>query len=489
MEGLLGFILLLFGISVLIFRFLRNTGDSDVGNTTLLGSDSPQRTITPTLSIADSVHRETSTTGMYPNTPSNPQPAQRMGTWGNPAEQERPRTFSSNVQPAVYRSAVPKQFIVLDLETTGLSPETDEIIEVGAIRTDRETGARTSFQALVKPDQRVPRHITEITGISQAMVDCEGRRLNEVLADFIEFIQDLPLVTFNATFDMGFLHNAAKRHGFAISNPYTCALQMARYAWPELPSHRLVDIAKIRNLPDDDTHRALGDCRRALLIFTAAASTHGGKIRWTTPPMEPNTYRSSGTKEQRVGSERFAHGSARRWTEKNEAPRPLGMTGVLMDLGIPSIGERTAESLAEKFGSIETLMNASLEDLEHVEHVGPRISQAILEFFVQPANLALVESLKKAGVDMTAEKKQRSTQLEGLTFVLTGTLPTLTRDEAKKRIEDAGGKTAGSVSKKTSYVVAGEEAGSKLDKALELKVSVLDEAGLLAMLQGGPAKE
>jgi DNA ligase (NAD+) len=160
-----------------------------------------------------------------------------------------------------------------------------------------------------------------------------------------------------------------------------------------------------------------------------------------------------------------------------------------MDLGIPSIGERTAESLAEKFGSIETLMNASLEDLEHVEHVGPRISQAILEFFVQPANLALVESLKKAGVDMTAEKKQRSTQLEGLTFVLTGTLPTLTRDEAKKRIEDAGGKTAGSVSKKTSYVVAGEEAGSKLDKAIELKVPVIEEAGLLAMLQGRPAKE
>jgi len=121
--------------------------------------------------------------------------------------------------------------------------------------------------------------------------------------------------------------------------------------------------------------------------------------------------------------------------------------------------------------------------------VGPRISQAILEFFAQPANIALIESLKKAGVDMTAEKKQRSTELADLTFVLTGTLSTLTRDEAKKRIEDAGGKTAGSVSKKTSYVVAGEDAGSKLDKALELKVPVIDEAGLLAMLQSGSLKE
>jgi DNA ligase (NAD+) len=87
---------------------------------------------------------------------------------------------------------------------------------------------------------------------------------------------------------------------------------------------------------------------------------------------------------------------------------------------------------------------------------------------------------------MTAEKKQKSKQLEGLTFVLTGTLPALTREEAKERIEAAGGKVSGSVSKKTSYVVAGEEAGSKLDKALELKIPVLDEAGLLALLASGP---
>jgi DNA ligase (NAD+) len=114
--------------------------------------------------------------------------------------------------------------------------------------------------------------------------------------------------------------------------------------------------------------------------------------------------------------------------------------------------------------------------------VGPRISESILEFFARPANRALVQSLRDAGVEMTAEKKIRSTQLAGLTFVLTGSLPTLTRDEAKKRIEDAGGKVSGSVSKKTSYVVAGEEAGSKLDKALELKVPVVDEARLLELL-------
>jgi DNA ligase (NAD+) len=195
------------------------------------------------------------------------------------------------------------------------------------------------------------------------------------------------------------------------------------------------------------------------------------------------------SEDQLAGLERFAEKSARALMSEIEGSKKAGLARVLMGLGIRFVGERTAELLAEEFGSIEALEKATAEELERVEEVGPRISQAILEFFAQPANLALVESLKKAGVDMTAEKKQRSTQLEGLTFVLTGTLPTLTRDEGKKRIEDAGGKTAGSVSKKTSYVVAGEEAGSKLDKAIELKVPVIDEAGLLAMLQGGPAKE
>jgi len=187
--------------------------------------------------------------------------------------------------------------------------------------------------------------------------------------------------------------------------------------------------------------------------------------------------------EQLVGLDRFAEKSARALLEEIRRSKRAGLARVLMGLGIRFVGERTAELLAEEFGSIEELEKAPADKLEAVEEVGPRISQAILEFFAQPPNLALIQSLKDAGVDMTAEKKQRSAQLAGLTFVLTGTLPTLTRDEAKRRIEAAGGKTAGSVSKKTSYVVAGEEAGSKLDKARELQVQVIDEAGLLALLQ------
>jgi DNA ligase (NAD+) len=193
------------------------------------------------------------------------------------------------------------------------------------------------------------------------------------------------------------------------------------------------------------------------------------------------------TEEQVVGLERFAEKSARTLLSEIERSKKAGLARVLMGLGVRFVGERTAELLAEEFGSIDAIMEATPEELERVEEVGPRISEAILEFFSRPANRALVESLKKAGVEMTAEKKRRSAKLAGLTFVLTGTLPALTRDEAKEKIEAAGGKTAGSVSRKTSYVVAGEEAGSKLDKARELKIPVIDEAGLLELLEG-PAK-
>ena len=195
------------------------------------------------------------------------------------------------------------------------------------------------------------------------------------------------------------------------------------------------------------------------------------------------------TKEQLAGLDRFAEKSAHTLFEEIEGSKRAGLARVLMGLGIRFVGERTAELLAQEFGNIEDLMTANAERLERVEEVGPRISQAILEFFADRENRDLVKRLKNAGVDMTAEKKQRLAQLAGLTFVLTGTLPTLTRDEAKAKIEAAGGKTSGSVSKKTSYVIAGEKPGSKLDEARNLNVPVIDEAGLLALLEAQSATE
>ncbi len=184
-------------------------------------------------------------------------------------------------------------------------------------------------------------------------------------------------------------------------------------------------------------------------------------------------------KEQRV----FGPVEIKKLLKQIENSKHAGLARVLMGMSIRFVGERTAEVLAQEFGSIDDLMNASAEELERAEEVGPRISRAIMDFFARPANRELIEHLKRAGVKMTAEKKQRTTQLAGMTLVLTGTLPNLSREEAKARIEDAGGKVSGSVSRKTAYVIAGEEAGTKLDKAQELKVPVLDEAGLLKLLE------
>jgi DNA ligase (NAD+) len=188
--------------------------------------------------------------------------------------------------------------------------------------------------------------------------------------------------------------------------------------------------------------------------------------------------RDGAKKEQRV----FGPVEIRKLLLQIENSKQAGLARVLMGLSIRFVGERTAELLAQEFGSMDAIAQASADELERVEEVGPRISLSIAEFFARPANRELIEHLKTAGVVMTAEKKQRTTQLAGMTLVLTGTLPNLAREEAKARIEAAGGKVSGSVSKKTNYVVAGADAGSKLDKAQELKVPVLDEAGLLKLL-------
>ena len=180
--------------------------------------------------------------------------------------------------------------------------------------------------------------------------------------------------------------------------------------------------------------------------------------------------------------ERVGEKTADALLEQIERSKRQPLQRVLLGLGIRHVGERTAQALAEEFGSIDALIAATEEELTRVNDIGPKVAATVREFFSNERNLALVERLRGYGLTFTAERKVRGTALSGLTFVLTGTLPTLTRDEAKERIEAAGGKVSGSVSKKTDYVVAGEEAGSKLEKAQSLGVAVVDEAGLLALL-------
>ena len=167
-----------------------------------------------------------------------------------------------------------------------------------------------------------------------------------------------------------------------------------------------------------------------------------------------------------------------------ERSKSAPLARVLLGLGIRHVGERTAQALSDAFGSLDALIAASIDDLTRVNDVGPKVAATVHDFFQNERNLALIERLRSAGLTFTAEKRVTTDTLSGLTFVLTGTLPTLTREAAKEKIESAGGKVSGSVSKKTSYVVAGEEAGSKLEKAESLKVPVIDEAGLVALLGG-----
>ena len=172
---------------------------------------------------------------------------------------------------------LPARFVVFDLETTGLDPEKHEIIEFGAIRVNRDSVNHESFQTLVRPSRKIPKKITELTGISQAMVDAEGEPIEAALKEFLSFVGDLPLVSFNSAFDMAFLQNTAAKHSISIDNPVSCALKMARRAWPGRKSYRLADLANDGNLRSDNTHRALGDCQRALIVYAAAAS----KLRTT----------------------------------------------------------------------------------------------------------------------------------------------------------------------------------------------------------------
>jgi DNA ligase (NAD+) len=184
------------------------------------------------------------------------------------------------------------------------------------------------------------------------------------------------------------------------------------------------------------------------------------------------------TKDALLTLDRLGEKSAENVLAEIDASKQLPLERVIYGLGIRFVGERTAQFLAEHFGSLDAITKASTEDLEEVNEVGPRIAESIVEFFADEHNRKLVSDLRKAGLTFTGQKKEKGTKLAGKTFVLTGTLARHTRDEAKKMIEDAGGRVSGSVSKKTDYVVAGSDAGSKLDKARELGVSVIGEEEL-----------
>jgi DNA ligase (NAD+) len=192
------------------------------------------------------------------------------------------------------------------------------------------------------------------------------------------------------------------------------------------------------------------------------------------------------TAEQLESLERMGEKSAGNLLGEIERSRQADLARVVYAIGIPFVGERTAQVLAGHFGSLESLEKASEAELDEVSEVGEKTAEGIAEFFREPRNREVIEKLKKQLRTPHAERKKPKSEgpLAGKTFVLTGTLPTYSREEATTMIEDAGGHVTGSVSKKTDYVLAGDQAGSKLEKAKALGVKVIDEKELLTLVKG-----
>jgi len=190
------------------------------------------------------------------------------------------------------------------------------------------------------------------------------------------------------------------------------------------------------------------------------------------------------TLDQLLALERMGTKSAQNFLSAIETSKTRELWRLVFGLGILHVGVGVAKSLARAFPSLDALASATIEELTRTEDIGEVIAQSVRHWFGEPRNRELIERLRKAGLNFESSTHTQCSQtaIAGKSFVLTGTLPTLKREEAAAKIEEAGGKVSSSVSKKTDYVVAGEEAGSKLTKAQELGVSVLDEAGLLKLL-------
>ncbi len=166
---------------------------------------------------------------------------------------------------------LPEEFVVIDLETTGLEPETDEIIEIAVIHYKKGFREHNTLETLIKPKNKIPSFITKLTGITQEMVNLNGEELSDFLPKFKLFVGNLRIVTFNSKFDMAFLNNAFTNLGYEkLKNPVSCALRMMRRAYPELNSYKLVDLAERGGFNGGVSHRAMADAQKACIVYAIA---------------------------------------------------------------------------------------------------------------------------------------------------------------------------------------------------------------------------
>lgn len=186
--------------------------------------------------------------------------------------------------------------------------------------------------------------------------------------------------------------------------------------------------------------------------------------------------------EDLVNLERMAEKSANNLLTAIEQSKSNQLSALLSGLGIPMVGEKAAKILARSFGNMETLRKAAAEDLQVIPEIGEKIACSVAAWFAEEHNSRLIDRLTKLGLNMTEKQENSGSKLAGLTFVITGTLPTFSRDEAKKLIEANGGKVSSSISKKTDYLLAGENAGSKLEKAMQYNTEIISETVLIEMI-------
>ncbi len=216
----------------------------------------------------------------------------------------------------------------------------------------------------------------------------------------------------------------------------------------------------------------LGDKLAELLVTSGMAETVA------------DLYQLKDKKQALVDLERMGEKSAQNLIDQIEKSKRATLPRLLHALGIPQVGEATALALAQHFGSLDAVMDADVETLQEVSGIGPNVAEEIHSFFHQKHNREVIKALRQAGVEPAAGRAStaRPRALAGKTFVLTGTLASMSRDEAKEKLIELGAKVAGSVSKKTDYVVVGEEPGSKADKARELGVAMLGEKEFLRLI-------
>ena len=272
----------------------------------------------------------------------------------------------------------------------------------------------------------------------------------------------------------------------------------------KMPTHCPICASLVVREPEEANHRCTGGLfcsaqrKQALLHFAQRRAMDieglGDKLvdqlvegQWVDSPAD--LYKLD--RHTLAGLDRMADKSADNLVAAIAASKQTTLARFIYALGIRHVGESTAKDLAKHFGDLPAILQASEADLLAVRDVGPVVASSLYTFLNQPHNQEVIQSLVDSGVSWKAEASlaNQPQAFAGFTFVLTGTLPTLSRDQAKEKIEAAGGKVTGSVSKKTHYVVAGAEAGSKLEKAQELGIQVLDEDALLSMLNEGPAPE